>query len=104
MDRWTHEFTQRVLPSSRDISGVNMRLTAGSYRTASYPLRAAGRIHRQGSISSWPANCEDGPNRTGEVEETMDIKNQQIHTLKSWLFTPATKADHFGRAAKVGAD
>jgi oxalate decarboxylase len=29
---WTHEVTQRVLPSSRDISGVNMRLTTGSYR------------------------------------------------------------------------
>jgi oxalate decarboxylase len=29
---WTHEVTERVLPSSRDIAGVNMRLTAGSYR------------------------------------------------------------------------
>jgi oxalate decarboxylase len=29
---WTHEVTERELPSSRDISGVNMRLTAGSYR------------------------------------------------------------------------
>ncbi len=29
---WTHEVTQRVLPSSKDIAGVNMRLTAGSYR------------------------------------------------------------------------
>jgi oxalate decarboxylase len=29
---WTHEVTQRELPSSADISGVNMRLTAGSYR------------------------------------------------------------------------
>ena len=29
---WTHEVTQRVLPSSRDLAGVNMRLTAGSYR------------------------------------------------------------------------
>src|SRR6202021_2487662 len=29
---WTHEVTQSVLPSSRDIAGVNMRLTAGSYR------------------------------------------------------------------------
>jgi oxalate decarboxylase len=29
---WTHEVTQRELPSSKDISGVNMRLTAGSYR------------------------------------------------------------------------
>jgi (S)-citramalyl-CoA lyase len=36
----------------------------------------------------------------------MDIKNKQraIHSLKSWLFTPATKADRFGRAAEVGAD
>jgi oxalate decarboxylase len=29
---WTHEVTQRELPSSKDTSGVNMRLTAGSYR------------------------------------------------------------------------
>jgi oxalate decarboxylase len=29
---WTHEVTERQLPSSRDIAGVNMRLTAGSYR------------------------------------------------------------------------
>ena len=29
---WTHEVTERVLPSSKDIAGVHMRLTAGSYR------------------------------------------------------------------------
>jgi oxalate decarboxylase len=29
---WTHEVTQRELPPSKDIAGVNMRLTAGSYR------------------------------------------------------------------------
>src|ERR1700680_1975109 len=29
---WTHEVTQRILPSSRDIAGVNMRLTTGSCR------------------------------------------------------------------------
>ncbi|WP_252263881.1 cupin domain-containing protein [Paracidobacterium acidisoli] len=29
---WTHEVTQRQLPLSKDIAGVNMRLTAGSYR------------------------------------------------------------------------
>jgi oxalate decarboxylase/phosphoglucose isomerase-like protein (cupin superfamily) len=29
---WTHEVTERVLPSSKDIAGVNMRLTARSYR------------------------------------------------------------------------
>jgi oxalate decarboxylase len=29
---WTHQVTERELPSSTDIAGVNMRLTAGSYR------------------------------------------------------------------------
>ena len=29
---WTHQVTQRELPSSQDISGVNMRITAGSFR------------------------------------------------------------------------
>ncbi len=29
---WTHEVTQRELPTSTQIAGVNMRLTAGSYR------------------------------------------------------------------------
>lgn len=29
---WTRQVTQKELPSSQDIAGVNMRLTAGSYR------------------------------------------------------------------------
>lgn len=29
---WTHQITQRELPPSTDLSGVNMRLTAGSFR------------------------------------------------------------------------
>src|SRR5579862_7625649 len=29
---WTHQVTQRELPSSTDLTGVNMRLTAGSIR------------------------------------------------------------------------
>ena len=29
---WTHQVTQRELPSSTDIAGVNMRLTSGSFR------------------------------------------------------------------------
>jgi oxalate decarboxylase len=29
---WTHQVTQRELPSSKGLAGVNMRLTAGSYR------------------------------------------------------------------------
>ena len=29
---WTHQVTQRELPTSKDIAGVNMRLTAGSFR------------------------------------------------------------------------
>jgi oxalate decarboxylase len=29
---WTHEVNSKVLPSSKDLAGVNMRLTAGSFR------------------------------------------------------------------------
>jgi oxalate decarboxylase len=29
---WTHQVTQRELPTSKDLAGVNMRLTAGSFR------------------------------------------------------------------------
>lgn len=29
---WTHQVTQREFPTSKEIAGVNMRLTAGSYR------------------------------------------------------------------------
>ena len=29
---WTHQVTHRELPSSKDLAGVNMRLTAGSFR------------------------------------------------------------------------
>jgi len=29
---WTHQVNQPVLPSSKDLPGVNMRLTAGSFR------------------------------------------------------------------------
>src|SRR5271154_6021103 len=29
---WTHQVTQRELPLSKDLAGVNMRLTAGSFR------------------------------------------------------------------------
>jgi oxalate decarboxylase len=31
-DGWTHQVTQRELPPSTDITGVNMRLTRGSFR------------------------------------------------------------------------
>jgi oxalate decarboxylase len=29
---WTHEVNSKVLPTSKDLTGVNMRLTAGSFR------------------------------------------------------------------------
>ncbi len=35
---WTHEVTERELPSSKDIAGVNMRLTKGSYRELHWHL------------------------------------------------------------------
>ena len=31
-------------------------------------------------------------------------QTKSVHSLKSWLFTPGTKADRFGKAADVHAD
>jgi (S)-citramalyl-CoA lyase len=44
--------------------------------------------------------------RKADLKKTMAVndKHHAVHSLKSWLFTPATKADRFGRAAEVGAD
>ena len=43
--------------------------------------------------------------RKANLEENMaNNKHCAIHSLKSWLFTPATKTGRFGRAAQVGAD
>jgi oxalate decarboxylase len=35
---WTHQVTERELPQSRDLAGVNMRLTAGSFRELHWHL------------------------------------------------------------------
>jgi oxalate decarboxylase len=35
---WTHQVTERELPLSKDLAGVNMRLTAGSYRELHWHL------------------------------------------------------------------
>ncbi len=35
---WTHQVTERELPSSKELAGVNMRLTAGSFRELHWHL------------------------------------------------------------------
>jgi oxalate decarboxylase len=35
---WTHQVTERELPNSKDLTGVNMRLTAGSFRELHWHL------------------------------------------------------------------
>ena len=35
---WTHQVTERELPTSKDLAGVNMRLTAGSFRELHWHL------------------------------------------------------------------
>ncbi len=35
---WTHQITERELPSSKELAGVNMRLTSGSYRELHWHL------------------------------------------------------------------
>src|ERR1700747_3343075 len=39
---WTNEVTQKVLPSSNDLAGVRMRLTAGSFRGVDWAQAGGG--------------------------------------------------------------
>jgi oxalate decarboxylase len=46
---WTHQVTQRELPASKDLAGVNMRLTAGSFRELHWHTAAEWAIMLTGT-------------------------------------------------------
>jgi oxalate decarboxylase len=65
---WTHEVTQRVLPSSKDIAGVQMRLTAGSYRELHWHTADEWAYVLSGNARVKVMN-PDGNMFTGDVSE-----------------------------------
>ena len=65
---WTHEVTERELPSSRDIAGVNMRLTAGSYREMHWHTADEWAYVLYGNARVTVMN-PDGTMFIGDVEE-----------------------------------
>jgi oxalate decarboxylase len=65
---WTHEVTERELSSSRDIAGVNMRLTAGSYREMHWHTADEWAYVLYGSARITVMN-PDGTMFIGDVEE-----------------------------------
>lgn len=38
------------------------------------------------------------------MDWSVNVNRRSVQAIRSWLFTPATKADRFGRAAEAGAD
>src|SRR6202521_5847073 len=46
---WTNEVTEKVLPSSKDLAGVRMRLTAGSFRELHWHTADEGAIMLYGN-------------------------------------------------------
>jgi oxalate decarboxylase len=46
---WTHEVTQREIPESKELAGVNMRLTRGSYRELHWHLADEWAIMLEGT-------------------------------------------------------
>jgi oxalate decarboxylase len=66
---WTHEVTQRELPSSKDIAGVNMRLTAGSYREMHWHTADEWAYVLYGNARVTVMNPADGTMFIGDVSE-----------------------------------
>ena len=69
---WTHQVTERELPPSKDLAGVNMRLTAGSFRELHWHL--AGRVvHHAGGqgachrVCSLTVRCSSTTSRTNDL-------------------------------------
>ena len=65
---WTHQITQRELPSSRDIAGVNMRLEAGGYRELHWHTADEWAYVLYGKARVTVMN-PDGTMFVGDVEE-----------------------------------
>lgn len=66
---WTHQVTQRELPPSADIAGVNMRLTAGSYREMHWHTADEWSYVLYGNARVTVMNPDDGTMFIGDVSE-----------------------------------
>jgi oxalate decarboxylase len=62
---WTHEVNSKVLPTSKDLTGVNMRLTAGSFRELHWHTADEWAIMLYGSARVTVMN----PNGTMFIDE-----------------------------------
>jgi oxalate decarboxylase len=54
---WTHQVTQRELPSSKELAGVNMRLTRGSFRELHWHTADEWAIMLYGNTFGASPNC-----------------------------------------------
>jgi oxalate decarboxylase len=66
---WTRQVTARELPSSQDLAGVTMRLTAGSYRELHWHTANEWAYMLYGSARVTVFNPEDGTIFIGDVSE-----------------------------------
>lgn len=64
---WTRQVTQRELPSSKDLAGVTMRLTAGSYRELHWHEANEWAYMLYGNARVTVFNPEDGTIFIGDV-------------------------------------
>src|SRR6202045_3234996 len=65
---WTHQVNSAVLPSSKDLTGVNMRLTAGSFREFHWHTAAEWAIMQYGNARVTVLN-PDGTMFIDDVEK-----------------------------------
>ena len=66
---WTHQVTERELPSSKELSGVNMRLTKGSFRELHWHLADEWAIMLKGRARVTLFSPGEGSMFVDDVEE-----------------------------------
>jgi oxalate decarboxylase len=85
---WTHEVTETVLPSSKDIAGVNLWLTAGSYREM-HRHNARTMDFNANDVGYVPSNAPHYIENTGDTDlillETLATAEFSDISLNQWL-------------------
>jgi oxalate decarboxylase len=85
---WTHEVTETVLPSSKDIAGVNLWLTAGSYREMHWH-NARTMDFNANDVGYVPSNAPHYIENTGDTDlillETLATAEFSDISLNQWL-------------------
>ena len=94
---WTHQVTQRELPPSTDLAGVNMRITRGSFRELHWHTADEWAIMLTGNARVTCLNPDEADINKGMVQQAKRkiavTDHSKLGTITKWLICPTELID-----------